>query len=149
MKSQKELSGISETEFRQLILTYEIRKYYWERETDKAKEELAKGFLTVPILRYELRQIISGKLEVFNRETVSLWVNWLLNNGYIVQNPDSDKRNGKILLTLNTRYFIDFNQIDKKIRELIAKRQKFEFEKSKNAQKKSVTLSTATLDSYQ
>lgn len=69
----------------------------------------------VKISRYQLKQMIIGSIEVFNRDVVSNWINFLVANGYLKQNPDSyimkKSFNGvqtieTIMPTNDTRYFV-------------------------------------------
>lgn len=61
------------------------------------------------IKRYQLKEVISGTLNITDRHTISGWINRLLANGIISRNPTSSKSAKKRIYmpTDETRYKIN------------------------------------------
>jgi hypothetical protein len=146
MKSSEEKSGLSDKENKIVMLCQELSTYYDDHKLSNTDEDLTNGDLTVKIKRYDLRQIVIDKLEVFNAETVNTWIMFLIRRGYLIQNPDSHiiktKNKKEIIKPHNdTMYFIDPRKLEESLETLRIKLDNFR-------KKKSVYIHTKTLLEY-
>jgi len=100
-----------------------LNRYYDELVSiSHNKLDYAPQRFTTTITRDELRRMIIGRIEVFDRNTISNWINYLLANKYIEQNPTSNRTSkGKTMPNLDTNYKIKDCAFLKKYAELKAK----------------------------
>jgi hypothetical protein len=132
-------------------------KHYTSREETglSATEQKEKAILfelqmcclnDLKILRYYLRLAIGKGLSQLmkkptEKSTIYHFIEYLLNMGYIEQNPTSHiTENNNILPDNMTRYFLNAEKIDARMKELIIK--EFEF------QQKGKISPSLTLDSF-
>lgn len=136
MKSQKDLTGLTSTEQKLLKLYQRLLAYFDDHKTEFTEEYLKAGESDVKITRHEIRNLISSALHITNRDTVSLWINTLLGEQSIIQNPNShilkvnDERGEIIMPNLNTKYFINPVIIEQYMDELRVKVQNFNKKKT-------------------
>jgi hypothetical protein len=71
--------------------------------------------------RFELRRLITGTLDVFDRHVVSAYINWLVNNGFIEPNPTSEFNKANFIPTNDSRYLIIIDRIESRMGELHSK----------------------------
>jgi hypothetical protein len=77
--------------------------------------------MSVRISRFELRCMVTGKLDVFNRNVVSAYINWLIENKFLEMTLLNEFDEHNFMPKNTTYYLINRDWVNTRLKELTEK----------------------------